>query len=194
VVVEEKNTTSNVEISRQVQDVGNVFQDSKVYFEYVFRKELLQKDEFKDLKDVIFQVQIQYVRNDGAKMLRVLTQKKAITRSKEEVLKNLNMDVLAANASRKAARLCEEGDYEAARANIYSNALWMNRNATNEMQSRSAVTYVQKNLHIDSMMQQEQHTEQREHKVHESKKAQKKHRSRNREDVLAADMYQHKMF
>ncbi|ETO25294.1 hypothetical protein RFI_11843 [Reticulomyxa filosa] len=104
----DESAMSQIEISRQVQDIGNVFQDSRVYFEYVFRKQLLKQDQYKNLKHLIFQVQIQYVRPDGgiptaflffffffAKMLRVITQQKPITRSKEEVIKNLNMDVIA---------------------------------------------------------------------------------------------------
>jgi len=177
-----------------MQDIGSVFQDSKIYFEYVIRKDFLQKkEEYKELKDVIFQVQIHYVRPDGAKMLRVITQKKPLTRSKEEVLKNLNMDVIAANASRKAARLCEEGDYESARANIYSNALWMNRNVANEGQALSTVSYVEQNLNIDNLMQQQQIAEKSNNTSYKSKSAQKKSRKRERGDVFSTNMYSNKM-
>jgi len=103
------------------------------------------------------------------------------------------MDVIAANASRKAARLCEEGDYEAARANIYSNALWMDRNAMNEGQAQSAVHYVESNMNFDSLMQREQHTEIQDQEVFESKAEKKKKRARKREDGLATDMYKNKM-
>jgi len=74
-IMEEKKL--EIEISRQVQDIGNVFQDSKIYFEYIIRKDFLQqRKEYNELKNVIFQVQIHYVRMDGAKMMRVITQKK----------------------------------------------------------------------------------------------------------------------
>jgi len=191
VSTEEKK--SEIEISRQVQDIGNVFHDSKIYFEYVLRKELLQKQEFKELKDVIFQVQIHYIRPDGAKMLRVITEKKPISRSKEEVLKHLNMDLIAANASRKAARLCEEGDYEAARANIYSNALWMNRNAVTEEHLQTNESYMESNMRIDSMMQQQQIQEKSKHTDYKSKVSKKKSRARERGDEFATNMYANKM-
>jgi len=177
----EKEKEKEIEISRQVIDIGNVFQDSKTYFEYVFRKDLLEKQEFKDLKEVIFQVQIHYLRPDGAKMLRVITQKKAISQNKEEVLKNLNMDVLAANASRKSARLCEQGDYEMARANIYGNALWMNRNAINEDQVASTETYMTSNMNFDDLMQRQQVTENTEHVSFATKEEKKRSQEHVRE-------------
>jgi len=39
----EEEKKLDIEISRQVQDIGNVFQDSKIYFEYVLRKDLLKE-------------------------------------------------------------------------------------------------------------------------------------------------------
>jgi len=184
----EEKITTEIEISRQVQDIGNVFDDSKIYFEYVIRKELL-KEQYKELKDVIFQVQIHYARPDGAKMLRVITQKKPITRNKEELIKSLDMDVIAANASRKSARLCEVGDYEAARANNYSQALWMNRNAVTEEQTNSTVAYVSSNLGLDSLMQRQQMQERDTQTSYATKFAMKKSRARQRKDDFSAKMY-----
>jgi len=190
-IMEEKKL--EIEISRQVQDIGNVFQDSKIYFEYIIRKDFLQqRKEYNELKNVIFQVQIHYVRMDGAKMMRVITQKKPITRNKEEVLSHLNMDVIAANASRKSARLCEEGDYETARTNIYTNALWMNRNSTNELHARTTTGYVRTNLALDSKMQQQQEEEMVSNTKYLSKSAKKKSRSRMRGDVFSSHMYSNK--
>jgi len=189
-IMEEKKI--DIEISRQVQDIGNVFQDSKIYFEYIIRKDLQQRKEYNDLKHVIFQVQIHYVRMDGAKMMRVITQKKPISRNKEEVLSHLNMDVIAANASRKSARLCEEGDYESARANFYTNALWMNRNTVNESQQRSTLGFVSTNLVFDREMREQQENEMVNNTTYTSKGAQKKSRSRKRGDIFSTHMYSSK--
>jgi len=125
-------------------------------------------------------------------MLRVITQKKPFTRNKDDVLKNLDMDMIAAHASRKSARLCEEGDYESARANIYSNALWMNRHSMNATHSASATHFVHENMHIDSAMQQQQHQEKDTRTSYVSKSRQKSERSRQRGDVFSANMYSNK--
>jgi len=82
-IMEEKKF--EIEISRQVQDIGNVFQDSKIYFEYIIRKDFLQqRKEYNELKNVIFQVQIHYVRMDGAKMMRVITQKNQLHETRKK--------------------------------------------------------------------------------------------------------------
>ncbi|ETO15741.1 hypothetical protein RFI_21621 [Reticulomyxa filosa] len=80
--------SSTIELSLQVQDIDNVFRESKVYFEYIIFKDMLKRNEYKQLNDVIFKVQIHYVRRT-----------ESITRNKKELLNTLYMDLLAGTYS-----------------------------------------------------------------------------------------------
>merc|ERR1712154_467513 len=53
-------------ISLSTQDCGNVFEGSRIFFEYVINKE--KRSEFQNLKELPFQ--IEYAKKDGSKMLR----------------------------------------------------------------------------------------------------------------------------
>ncbi len=70
----EQNETNNKSernihsIPTSQQDVGNVFNDTTIFFEYDISRDKIKKD-FKDLKKVPFQVHILYNKIDGTKML-----------------------------------------------------------------------------------------------------------------------------
>merc|ERR1712087_596839 len=51
-------------VSKSSQDCGNVFEGSQIFFEYVIDK--TKKAEFKNLKVLPFQVQIEYQKKDGS--------------------------------------------------------------------------------------------------------------------------------
>jgi hypothetical protein len=179
-----------VTINKQTQDVGNVLGHTKIFFEYKLVKSRLEM--YKDVTSLPFQVQIVYVRpSDGAKMLRVITQRKEVTRDRKKVLENLNMDILGSHISQKAARLCEEGDYESARSVTFANGMWMQNNAQHSSQIQSASAFLGNNLNFDSMMQEQQQSEAADVQ-HMDKEAKRKVRKSNRSDSMAKSMYRNK--
>merc|ERR1712233_32494 len=135
-------------ISNSVQDCGNVFEGSQIFFEYVINKE--KKSEFKALKVLPFQVQIEYHKKDGSKMLRVISQTSKITLDRKQVRNNLDFDVMAKYGQHVTTELCAKGDYESSRAWTSANTNYMNRNANNNRQKFA----------LDHQMQCQMQTEQ----------------------------------
>merc|ERR1712130_433664 len=145
-------------ISNSVQDCGNVFEGSQIFFEYVINKE--KKSEFKALKVLPFQVQIEYHKKDGSKMLRVISQTSKITLDRKQVRNNLDFDVMAKYGQHVTTELCAKGDYESSRAWTSANTSYMNRNANNNRQMFALANYAQQNVALDYQMQQQIQTEQ----------------------------------
>lgn len=65
--------------------------------------------------EVPFQVQITYTDVDGTKALRVLTQKKPVTRDREVAERDVDLNVLALHTERRSSELALMGDYTASR-------------------------------------------------------------------------------
>jgi hypothetical protein len=70
------------------KDIGNANIDTEITFEYGIRK-LKEKADVKDLSELPFQLQITYTTYDGAKALRVYTQKQKFTTERDKAEKNL---------------------------------------------------------------------------------------------------------
>lgn len=182
----DKNDQNNIAICRETQDVGNVFEDTKIFFEYALLKDKIHKD-YSQLTEIPFQVQIHYTRLDSAKMLRVISQTKPITKDRQQVIDNLDMNIMAQHNMKKTARLCEEGDYEAARAVTYANAMWMSNNNNNNNNNYNSnnnanTSFVSRNMGLDFMMQQQQMTEINNGStfaVNDSKKKRKQEKSKD---------------
>jgi len=193
------NEDKTMTICAETQDVGNVFEDTKIFFEYVILKDKIHK-EYSQLTEISFQVQIRYTRLDGAKMLRVISQTKPITKDRQQVVNNLDMNIMAQHNIKKSARLCEEGDYESARTVTYANAMWMannnnNNNSNFNSNNNANNIFVSKNLNLDFMMQQQQATEEVSGTGGFSEQAdsnQKRARKFNRFDNFSSRMYQQK--
>ena len=145
-------------VSKSTQDCGNVFEGSTIFFEYVVNKE--KRAEFKSLKMLPFQVQIEYHKKDGSKMMRVISQTKEITLDRNKVRSNLNFDVMAQYGQHVTTELCAKGDYESSRAWTSANTNYMNRNAYNNRQMFALANYAQQNVSLDHQMQRQIQTEQ----------------------------------
>merc|ERR1712113_1140948 len=145
-------------ISKSSQDCGNVFEGSQIFFEYVVNKE--KKAEFKSLKVLPFQVQIEYQKKDGSKMLRVISQTKEITLDRKKVRNNLDYNVMAQYGQHVTTELCAKGDYESSRAWTSANTNYMNRFANNNKQMFALANYAQENVALDHQMQRQMQTEQ----------------------------------
>merc|ERR1712190_585129 len=145
-------------VSQSVKDCGNVFEGSRIFFEYVIDKE--KRKQFQKLKALPFQVQIEYQKKDGSKMLRVISQMKEITLERQKVRNNLEFDVMARYGQHVTTELCAKGDYESARAWTSANTNYMSRNMKNNHQMFALANYAQQNVALDHQMQQQMQVEQ----------------------------------
>eukprot|EP01084_Bolivina_argentea_P094600 170073_1 len=145
------------EIDISAKDVGNVFDDTTIFFEYNIRKD--RRNEFKSKKKLPFQVHIHYNKMDGTKMLRVITQQKGITFDKKKLRENLDFKILSKYGTRVTTKLCGVGDYEASRAWTQANVRYMHNNVNNDDQLYHVAHHVNKNVALDYQMQQQQQQE-----------------------------------
>jgi len=185
---EVKNTLTN----RLSKTVGNAFEDSEIFFEYMIKSEEDLKA-YKDLASLPFQVQIHYTRLDGSKCIRIISQLKEITHKKEEAEKDVDVAIVAANAAQRSARLAQKGDYEGSRLN---NVAWrsvLNRTAHSSEQQEDVRGWSEKTREFDDMLHTEQDRETMEglgSLSHSS--AAKKTRSSRRTDEVSTAMYKMK--
>merc|ERR1712083_649197 len=144
-------------VSQSLKDCGNVFEGSRIFFEYVIDKE--KRKQFQKLKALPFQVQIEYQKKDGSKMLRVISQMKEVTMDKKAVRKNLDFDLMGRYGTHVTTELCAKGDYESSRMWTASNMNYMQRHAQHRGQALAMANYAQQNVALDHQMQQQIMTE-----------------------------------
>merc|ERR1712087_549951 len=97
-------------VARSLRDVGNVFAGSRIFFEYVVDK--AKKAEFAGLKQLPFQVQIEYQKKDGSRWPRVITQQKSVTMDRAKMRQQLDYNLLSKYGTHVTTELCAKGDYE----------------------------------------------------------------------------------
>eukprot|EP01083_Nonionella_stella_P114261 337626_1 len=141
------------------QDIGNVLDDTTIFFEYALNKKVIANHDFEDLKELPFQVHITYDKLDGTKMLRVITQEKEVTYNRDKVRENLDYAVLSQYGTRVTTKLCDVGDYEASRAFTNANTRYLHKNASSKRQMNNLANYVNNNIGLDFQMQQQQRQE-----------------------------------
>merc|ERR1712141_327696 len=149
-----------LKVSKSTKDCGNVFEGSRIFFEYVVDKS--KRQQFKDLKEMPFQVQISYEKKDGSKMMRVISQMKAVTLDKKAVRSQLDFGLLAQHGTHVTTELCAKGDYESSRMWTASNMNYMQRHAQHRGQALAMANYAQQNVALDHQMQQQILTEQQD--------------------------------
>ena len=130
-------------VSQSLKDCGNVFEGSRIFFEYVVDK--AKSKQFQKLKALPFQVQIEYQKKDGSKMLRVISQMKKVTLDRKEVRNNLNFDLLATHGTHVTTELCAKGDYESSRMWTASNVNFMRKHAVHRGHALAMANYAQEN-------------------------------------------------
>jgi len=149
----------------QLKDVGNVFEDTQIFFEFKVQKDRI--DLYKDLKSLPFQVQINYTKTDGTQMLRVITQTKPIVFNKKEAKNNLNVELLSQHATRVTTELCLQGKYEQSRAVTHAHTVFLHRNVKNEEDLKNVGQYINDNVGLDHAMFKQQKAEKEKEKVNE---------------------------
>ncbi|XP_072031040.1 circularly permutated Ras protein 1-like isoform X2 [Amphiura filiformis] len=117
------------------RNIGNVLKDQDLSFSF------RPKDKNADIKKLPFQVQIKYTKADGRKLLRIITQERETTTSREEMEKNVNVAVAGASAMQKAAKLAEKKDYKTAKIHLSNVNRLFSRGASNVSQAESHSNY-----------------------------------------------------
>eukprot|EP01083_Nonionella_stella_P011674 33162_1 len=129
-IIQDENKDDDICVGIMDKYVGNVLNDTDVFFEYGIDKNNICKykgglDRFR------FQVQIEYNKMDGSKMLRVITQEIETTYDREKVINGLDMNVLNKYGKNVSVKLSQIGDYEASRVWMNANARYMHRLSVN---------------------------------------------------------------
>lgn len=136
-------------LSQTSKDVGNVTSESEITFQYGIKhsekkpkKEEETKPEGSASSDATastsattspptelpFQVQITYRDRNGAKALRVLTQKKPVTKDRQMAEANINMPIVGAHAIHQTTMMAVQGQYTHSRLQGYGFQKMMFRN------------------------------------------------------------------
>jgi len=119
--------------SFQVRDIGNVTKESGTSVEYGVRK-IYKKEDFNEMKNLPFQLQIRYTRMDGMQCLRVVSKSVPITFDRKVAEDRANIPVLGMHAVQKSARMASRGEYSHARFYNMSNKVMLGRAAKSDEQ------------------------------------------------------------
>jgi len=118
----------NAENNKAVREIGNVTQESIITFEYYPKN----KEDFKNVSDVCFQVQISFTKLDGSKCIRIISKRQKITYDRQEAEKHVNVNVVGLHSQVQAAQKAAEGKYSAARLIQKRNMRMVRRTLANE--------------------------------------------------------------
>jgi len=147
------NTAEN----RIVRDVGNVTDDTELAFKYGVKPEIENISE-----KLPFQTQIYYTKLDGSKYVRVITLVQQTTSDRKIAEQEANVEILAAAAVQKGARLAQEGDYTKARLNNYANLRLIERAANTDEKKKKVENFVKFGEKVDVEMRNIQKEEKDE--------------------------------
>jgi len=123
------NTTEN----RVVRDVGNVTDATELAFKYGVKPDIEKVAE-----KLPFQTQIYYTKLDGSKYVRIITIVQQTTSDRKKAEQEANVEILAAAAVQKGARLAQEGDYSRARINNFANMRLIERAANTDSKKKTS--------------------------------------------------------
>lgn len=87
------------------------------------------------LEELPFQVQVAFTRLDGMKCLRVISQKRPLTKDRSMAEAAAKLEVLSCHVTQTSATIAQDGDYYSARATTRAYQNMMNRCAHTEEQS-----------------------------------------------------------
>ena len=116
--------------------VGNATEESKITFEYKIKdaEDLKEMEDFdiEKLDEIPFQAIIEYTRLDGTKFIRTITKKISTSDDIDEVKKDVNVGILAANATQQASKYARRGEFKAAQAYTMTLKQILKENAKTE--------------------------------------------------------------
>ena len=115
--------------SKLHKNVGNVTQLSEFTFEYSMKNsEELAIEELENLKQVPFQLLLEYKNKKGQRMLKCITKVLQATSQVEEAKREANVAVIANNFEKQAARMVKEGRYQDFKSHNVKAQRWAEAN------------------------------------------------------------------
>jgi len=126
--LEFKYETEGIKENRLTKELGNVFADTEITFEYKV-KDLSQCQS--PNAELPFQVQVYYTKLDGVKCIRTITEVKKITFDRKKAEENIRHRVVAMNATAQSAKLAHQGHLDDALMMNYANESLLQRTAQN---------------------------------------------------------------
>jgi len=114
------------------QAVGNVSADTESIVEYGVKANA----KFDNLDTLPFQVQVEFTALNGMRAMRVISRHQPVTKQREVAVKDVRVELLAANASQQSARLVSKGDYAGASRSTNINRAFLSSVASNAQQQR----------------------------------------------------------
>eukprot|EP00499_Haloplacidia_sp_CaronLabIsolate_P015706 CAMPEP_0196768958 /NCGR_PEP_ID=MMETSP1104-20130614/233_1 /TAXON_ID=33652 /ORGANISM="Cafeteria sp., Strain Caron Lab Isolate" /LENGTH=932 /DNA_ID=CAMNT_0042139039 /DNA_START=47 /DNA_END=2845 /DNA_ORIENTATION=+ len=140
--------------SRLTRVVGNVNEDTEVTFEYGVRP-LAERRAMgiERVSKLPFQVQIEFTKLDGSRLLRVITLMRPVTHDRAQAAREADMALLGSHAAQQSAMLAQRGDYETSLANTRMWTNFMAKNSLTPAQRASHASYVEDVSALDSALQ-----------------------------------------
>lgn len=130
--------------------VGNATQENEFTFEYqVKSKEERASLGLDQLEELPFQVQVAFTRLDGMKCLRVISQKRPLTKDRSMAEAAAKLEVLSCHVTQTSATIAQDGDYYGARATTRAYQNMMNRCAHTEEQSETLTRWANDMAELD---------------------------------------------
>lgn len=175
------------DVSSVYLQVGNVHADTEIPFKFNISEKC-------NMEKVPFQLQIISKRIGGPRCVRVITYGKSLTRDRALAERDVDVEVIGVHVSKAAARLVQEGKYNAARSEAVQHKKMLERAVHTDEQKAMMAQYHQ---HLDYAEEELGHAEKIElaqgvdlSRVSESVEGLARMRSHMRDDRTAAVMYQ----
>jgi len=127
----------NAQNTKATRVIGNCTKESAITFEYY----PAERDVVKDLKHVLFQVQINFTKLDGTKCMRITSKMAEVTQKREEAEKNVNVNVVGLHSQAQAAQLATEGQYTKARMIQKTNMRMVRRTLASSQATEKQATH-----------------------------------------------------
>lgn len=138
------------------RSLGTVTADTDFTVEYGVRSHAERRAHgLGSLKELCFQVQVEYSKFDGSRCVRVISQSKPITRERQVAEKSLNTPVLASHCQASVARLARRGSYSKSRQTAVLYGQMMARNAVTETTQRQVSAWMTDMRDLDTGLRAE---------------------------------------
>ena len=132
--------------------LGNVLKETETYYEIKFKKALAlaeMKDiNFEELKNLIFQIEINYRNKSGGKFVRIITKNMKVSDNKEEVEKQANYNIITAAEIQKSAKLAGAGLIREAQAQAHVARKFLSKNKKNNKESYESYQMFNNNMNL----------------------------------------------
>ena len=140
-----------------VRTIGNVLPNTDVTLEYSVRREFVRAQPKDAVIELPFQVQITYTRLNGSKCIRVITQRKPITRDRAAAEAEADVAILGLNNVQHSAKYVKSGAYTDVQAYTRSCNKMVSRIASTSVEnSRAYVNWARQADSIDTLVHNEQ--------------------------------------